>query len=444
MITNAAALPALRLRVITVRFAGIVMNRIIRRFYLTPLLAAGAILISVQCGRVTGVLQGGTIQGRVIDWHDIGVPEFGLHIPGTNFSAITDSAGRYTIFNVPAGDYTLTTDFGNQKVIVNVTDGRTVIVPDIKLVAFEFPINPYFLDQFYFVHLDSAHLNQKDNVYFDKQVMFVGIAADSVAIEFQVIVAGNGNPVAKTTTIFQNRTRIYEAVPPKGRVRTGTIVLNNADTLDFYVAGELVQEIIIYPPDSNIIPRLSLSVAPAKITGWIDGTNKPFFVLGWDTLFPSYSDSDNIDWDLYLVNNALQDTCGWWNRMPDWGIKGNSDDDPVFDGDQVLPRDPPRDTLYVPDFIQCPAMAPGLYSIYIRYNGGPKDSIQAKPSLSIELGSRNNNTEIMHFIQCTSAQPLKKGETWFAGTLEFPSMRYVPNGIAATAKRATDYRGNPQ
>jgi hypothetical protein len=89
-------------------------------------------------------------------------------------------------------------------------------------------------------------------------------------------------------------------------------------------------------------------------------------------------------------------------------------------------------------------MAPGLYSIYIRYNDGPKDSIQAKPLLSIELGSRNNNSEIMHFIQCTSVQPLKKGETWFAGTLEFPSMRYIPNGIAATAKRATGHRGNPQ
>jgi hypothetical protein len=444
LITNAAALPALHFRVIAVRFAGIVMNRIIPRFYLTLLLAAGAILISVQCVRITDVPQGGTIQGRIIDWHDQGVPEFRLHISGTNFSAVTDSAGRYSIFNVPAGYYTITTDTGKHTMNVSVIDGQTVIVPDVKILANEYPITSYFLDQFYFVYLDSARMNQKDNIYLDNQVMYFGIAADSVALEFQVLMAANSNPIATTTAIYQNRTRIYGAVPPKGRVRTGTIVLHNADTLDFYVAGEFVQEIIIAPPDSNILPRLSVSVAPAKITGWKYGTDKPFFVLGLDTLCPSYSDTDNIDWDLYLVNNALQDTCGWWNRSPDWGTIGYTDDDPIFGGDQVVLPVQPGDTLYVPDCIQCPAMAPGLYSIYIRYNDGPKDSIQAKPLLSIELGSRNNNSEIMHFIQCTSVQPLKKGETWFAGTLEFPSMRYIPNGIAATAKRATGHRGNPQ
>ncbi len=102
--------------------------------WLTVVVLAGVVGCSSGGGTGPGVIERGTLTG------DLGGEAAGatVRLEGTSRTAVCDAGGRFTMADVPAGEYTVSVtgaDGTGAAVVVRVADGQTTTVPDLTLTA---------------------------------------------------------------------------------------------------------------------------------------------------------------------------------------------------------------------------------------------------------------------------------------------------------------------
>ena len=408
-------------------------------------------LIFGSCIQSTTPVETGAISGRVVYPNSNGIANVSLIIYGTNFSAITDTGGHFCFYNVPAGTYKIFKESISDTTPVSATvvAGKTTVLPDMIR-----PWNPGLSLQqtTYIVMFNVFDASSKQLLF--QATSLSGMTdilyhADSVFFEFSLN-SGWGYPTQQNLSlnnisILQNGVLRYDSLPEKWRVHTKNFGLNGIDTFFIQQDSTLLQTIRLLDSTyvaKKVFNKLHITVAPALISK--DAYFNRYYIVNSDTFGISYNTSAKIDWDIFLVNDSISDTCYWKKPHPDWGQPFSSEDDPKFTGDWYGQESYDSRTIntaiiYQPDEIQSNNFANGTYSIYVRYFDGPTDSITATPVLSIELGtplwsgqdlySYGIKTQVLHFWQSSPGAPLKKGQVWYAGKIKIPEMKYEPCGI---------------
>ncbi len=147
-------------------------------------------------------------------------------------------------------------------------------------------------------------------------------------------------------------------------------------------------------------------------------------IVGWENLEVRLSwDIPNVDLDLHLVRPGGSyysdvDDCFFGNPLPDWGIEGESTDDPYLDADSEASGGPETITLERPE--------EGVYEIYVHYfNERDASYIYATPSLEIWA-------EGQQLVSVVGPKLYNSGKVWSAGTLDWSTLTWTPSKDVTT------------
>jgi hypothetical protein len=178
----------------------------------------------------------------------------------------------------------------------------------------------------------------------------------------------------------------------------------SAETLGVYEIGLLVI-------DKDGLESTNPAGTIIEILPWEDAE----FELSWDIA--------DVDLDLHLIRPdgayySDADDCYFGNPLPDWGIVGESRDDPHLIADS--------EGFPAPETIQLEAPEEGVYEVLVHYFSTRDASyIYATPTLkiwaegqvlSVDIGPRLNSA----------------GYVWKAGTLDWSTLTWTPNNELST------------
>jgi hypothetical protein len=150
--------------------------------------------------------------------------------------------------------------------------------------------------------------------------------------------------------------------------------------------------------------------------------------IGYDRISP-------IDWGVAVVGPAgdtVRDQSGCAFQNP--GYSNSS-----FSNRMWIASDANGLELrYTSDKVEWDLLDTASYKILVTYVDGPKDSVTATPQLLIVCGSAPIplGKPLTAVYQASPVNPLHKGETWYAGDLEAPTMKFKPAGPIRLQKLA--------
>jgi hypothetical protein len=261
-------------------------------------------------------------------------------------------------------------------------------------------------------------------------------------------------PSALRVMVRHNARILYDAIPKMGRVTCGPAYLTGSDTIRI-IAGECCSRAFILADSvpSEIISGGWLSTNKVLLTtsGWTVNTKEYVPESAVTVSFPGNeqifylhsTDTTSIDYDIYLVNDSLHDTCYWKNPSPRWHRNDSTYSYLKFFGDdwfmtEETPDNDIRRSRYIDDIIVAIGLSNGTYSIFVKYADGPWDSTLVTPSITVLLSYTSYMgihalPPVVH--QYRARQPIKKDEFWFAGILRIPAMAFDAQGIDSVLSR---------
>jgi hypothetical protein len=217
----------------------------------TILLAAGCTIQNNPVVPTTGdapegvEAREGFVSGRVVDEEGRGLGYQFVSIFGSNFVAFTDSAGNFTLYNIPAGTYRLAVE--GTTVDVAVTAGDTTVLADMVV-----PTPQGYGKSATGVVVDKIEVCHRSE---GEELIWVGrgsdldmrspLELDADSLSLRCVVAqvqptaptAEYVPVESRTTVTHNGEALYDGVPPKGRVSTSAIAPTGSDTFTIAVDG---------------------------------------------------------------------------------------------------------------------------------------------------------------------------------------------------------------
>jgi hypothetical protein len=238
--------------------------------------------------------------------------------------------------------------------------------------------------------------------------------------------------VEKPVRVLHNGSPVYDTVPAKGRAETECIDRMGIDTFTIMIDGVLKMRFCILDSSSlsqSYVNYALITTGKNLLVNDYYSYNLPFIALEGDTFWIRHEQTEYIDWDIYFVNIANNDTCYWRNRNPDWGLKGDDADDPAFTGNtyqRMIGLDDQLYTYYKSDCVEALNLPNGTYRVMVRYFDGPSDSATATPMLNIGLGRSILTNGLVNFYAISPDRAMAPGETWLAGTVSFPEKTFDP------------------
>ncbi|MBD3321328.1 MAG: hypothetical protein GF350_09565 [Chitinivibrionales bacterium] len=446
-------------------------------------LAIATALVAASCSQndnplvSTSTPATGTVKGRILDQEYSGKFRAQVVIYGTNITAFTDPDGFFTLFNVPEGTYYLSVP--DSVIQIDVCPGDTLILSEIIIedsviapastdsvsVTLEFdtilfvdtladnspveidsiPIgtttqnnavsapDSFSITDLIIYDASTNNILQEIADASDESIIFA--ESDSIYLRFLLLkntAGGNHSPAQESVSICWNDSIIYNDEPLKGRGLTRAVARTGIDTFTIMVDSRIQARFQIL--DSAHIEYantnfLLITTGRSPLVKSQSHTSSYFAVIETDTFWIKDKEYDSIDWDLYLINDSEHDTCKWSNRNPDWGTPGLGVDNPVFSGDSYelnYSCDSAQNIAYLTDQIKATDLAPGTYSIYVRFHDGPGDSLTALPTINIGAGLTSYSKQLKNLYSFSPRRPMVRGETWYAGKIIFPDKRYDP------------------
>jgi hypothetical protein len=178
--------------------------------------------------------------------------------------------------------------------------------------------------------------------------------------------------------------------------------LFSADTVGIYQLDLMVI-------DEEGQPSVNPASTVVEILPWTDME----LVLTWDR--------PKVDLDLHLLapeGAYFEDSdCFYGNPTPDWGVEGDSTDDPELIND--------NEGTGAPEVIRFPNPGEGTYSILVPYHS--KRDAQ-NPYVTPTLSVRAEGAEIANL---TGPRMYSEGTVWIAGTLDWSTLDFVAS-VATT------------
>jgi len=133
-------------------------------------------------------------------------------------------------------------------------------------------------------------------------------------------------------------------------------------------------------------------------------------------------DLPDVDLDLHLIRPGgsyySSDDCYFGNPLPDWGIEGDSSDDPYLSLDSEDAAAPETIVLERPE--------EGIYEVYVHYfNSRNAQEIYATPTVTVTAEGQ---------IVATDVGPTLygPGKVWRVGTLDWSTLSWLPNSEVTT------------
>ncbi|MEC7240436.1 MAG: hypothetical protein VXW32_04305 [Myxococcota bacterium] len=147
-------------------------------------------------------------------------------------------------------------------------------------------------------------------------------------------------------------------------------------------------------------------------------------VVAWEQLEVRLTwDIPKVDLDLHLVRPggsyySETDDCYFGNPLPDWGVAGESSDDPYLDSDSEADGGPETITLQRPE--------EGVYELFVHYfNERDATYIYATPTLEVWAEGQLIGTQ-------TGPKLYNAGKVWRAGSLDWSSLAWTPTPDVTT------------
>ncbi|MBD3276219.1 MAG: hypothetical protein GF372_12960 [Candidatus Marinimicrobia bacterium] len=329
----------------------------------------------------------GGIQGKLVidnkapewifDFNDISV-----FIQGTSLYAVPDSNGNFMILNLPAGVYDLqineilTSQYGLWTEVLKSVKNTTVKageMTDVGDIHFVYP--GYTDEEFYITLLDTSNggtyrLNDSESVLVHSENMFIrgelphyrtfGDTLFSVSVDDEV------------TVVSTQKSFFYYPLTLNAGLTSLEIWMGDIPRpAEDYVHSEIYFN--KHNTDTDIVLR------------WSSG----------DSQIPAG------DFDLYLINTTIQDTCWYNNPNPDWGLEDVFWDDPRLNWDNTN-----QDlNSYALEQISLDNPAEGTYKIKVQYFDNPVDpAAEITPEIELHIGD-----ESYRYI---SPQSMTRGDLW--------------------------------
>ncbi len=391
----------------------------------------------------------GAVYGRILDADSNGVALQPVRITSDSaepYALITDSLGYYQAGSLNPGHYLITAACCSASVFVD--NGDSITAPAIVLPADSSQIRAVAarrIELFYTRNgqkftwaRENAPLGIINNAALDADSMqFRGALVEVVADE-----SGPAMLPAQTRAVVTcNADTVFAGFCGKGRFVTPTVQSSGCDTFVVAIDDAVVCRLIVvdsYHSRGAAINHVLVTTAPIELRPVAQEGygHMPLFSLGRDTFRVQYEQFQQVDFDLFMINDSTGDTCWWRNPHPDWGARKRPDDNPLFEGDEWLStyHKGELNDRYVSDRITIPDAAEGDYHLYVRFYEGPEDSVRVLPEITIEIGFLPNQNQIIRLYQNRPERPLERGEIWYAGALSFPSGRYTPVNQAIIEK----------
>jgi len=125
--------------------------------------------------------------------------------------------------------------------------------------------------------------------------------------------------------------------------------------------------------------------------------------------------TEGADVDLHVVGPDgaywTDQDCYYGNPAPDWGVQGDTTDDPTLSQD---------DDNTGPETISVPSPVDGEYAVYVHYYGRLPD-VSSDPGATVSVVSGEA-------ILATPSNPsMTVGRVWFVGTLDWASQNFTPS-----------------
>jgi hypothetical protein len=382
----------------------------------------------------------GEITGTIINSSGIAQPHKQIVLYGTNFSAYTDSTGHYRFYNINEGEYEL--GFGDTSFRVSVHPGSITRIPPLVTktitprIEIETDNDSIIISEVRIFDSNRGRIIKAFRYGDYDEIIYTD--AEGVEIQFLVSVLENTSDGYAYTLdetpvrIERNGERIYETTPPKGRVRTDPFFRSGRDTMSIYVENVLYRRFCIF--DSSLYSEsrpnyLFITSGATVLEKDRYFSDNLFVIMSADTFWINRKRHESIDWDIYFVDFATNDTCSYFNDRPDRGVQGYHLDDPVFSGNMYKYSrsvDNTERQLFEADCIEVESCASGSYGILVHFYDGPQDSTEAIPHITIGIGRSNKTGEIDKLYTIAPDESLKKGEWWYAGKIDLPAQRFDP------------------
>jgi hypothetical protein len=374
----------------------------------------------------------GEIRGSVIDTMGHPVPDLQVRVSRIHSYAATDSGGRFRFFNVPAGEYYITAY--NTTDTVSVVAGETTTV-DMRIIPRWYGSNKKF--QFYPVSIISGSDSGRD--IYSGQVLVLDDSVMAVRAWLVEMYTHKGAPDNRAVTVRVNGDSVGSLRAVDGMVECQPIRLTGADTISLSAdSSDDFAFSVFNATHQPQQPFLLLSTANLCVPCW-QATSEiyhgPRLPVGPESLCIQIPLGvyGPIDWNLYLVNNATNDTCSYANPNPDWDPKDDNGGNPYFVGNDFR-VDTLGHSLFGVNAIYGDLLAPGTYTIMVSCYDSPEDKASL-PELMIARGPQDESGYIKGVEILHPSRPLVKGDLWVVGVLEMPSMK-VDTGAQAITRTA--------
>jgi hypothetical protein len=333
----------------------------------------------------------GTIEGKIVLANEYKnySEEVGyatVRILGSQFDAVTDSQGNYSISGLPEASYTiyaqsLVSSLNGFAYDVAVESGKVTTVPDIVL-----DYHSYYYEGFYIYNLV---LKDSLDQYYGFSSMPMIVYSKSIRIIGRV---GSYTEANKDTCVSIRLNGIRHLVSTDKQMFTKNLNLHDG-----------LNELILWIGDAEN-PG---SVADTGIFYYAKSLNKVKVSLDWSS--SDYGFIDAGDFDLYLVNEQIGDTC-WYKKLnPDWGILDFPFDDPFLHGDDNSLLE-----SYGYEFIDIANAAEGTYTIMAHYYTNRSD-LTTKITPTIYVSLKNDFEQ-----EITCPNSMEVGDMWIVGQFTYP------------------------
>jgi hypothetical protein len=390
---------------------------------------------------VTGSAGRGAIRGQVVTADATPLPNILVELAGSNLWTLTDSLGNFIFASIPQGTYTLAVNASRLysdsaltdtllSVLIDTED--TLAVDPVVLRPRSIPVQrpPTLLTG------PLLLFNQHDSVMvFSAYPSIIDIRYDTVRLVLAITDTA-GNPYTDGVTVTVNGVVLMDTVTNKGIIRTPYFAVSGNDLINILVDSRLLFATVLRSsgasPDRYNFLFVTTGQPTFKPYAYRVGPGPPILntyehvvMDESDTVIAMIAAAETVDWDIYLVNDSTGDTCSWKSRP---SLTGQGDE-PYFSGDlfghysrtvtgpstiQILPG------TFEPDRIMANNARSRRYDILVQFFDGPSEPDTATPVVYVETVRLIPGKVIEHYTMLSPPSPLRKGETWFAGTVVFP------------------------
>jgi uncharacterized protein YfaP (DUF2135 family) len=349
-----------------------------------------------------------TITGRVKYTDQTPVEGCNVFVSGSNLSAYTDSAGRFTLYSVPSGSYLIQIRSplgGGMDTLIILSDlaGSSLLLGDLVIT-----------DQSY-----GASLNHITLAFDSAASLVLYPSTDN-----RYLVAGTRfktsiyvSDVTDSISVYFDNSLVARDLPVKGVVLVPAVSFTGCDSLLVQLSDTsyrfklLDRSHLVQDPYSYVCISAGM---PILVPDSVVPTTKSYYRTSTGYMRISDPQSEIHDYGLILVNQE-SDSCYWGaNTLGPFRYARNG---------FVVAKDTVK---YSTASISANHGQNGSFRIYIKYLNGPTDSLTSHPIVSIALGTPEMiygiYLEIVHFYCVRSVRPVPLGQAVLVGTFSIPGL----------------------